>query len=64
MGNMNREEFFGFARSMLQNPVFREYWNASRPHRAALASFPEDTDEWWVMGEPPVDNETHQPANG
>ncbi len=31
MGNMSREEFFGFARSMLQNPVFREYWYATRP---------------------------------
>ncbi|WP_346137465.1 DUF6082 family protein [Streptomyces coeruleofuscus] len=24
MGSMTREEFFGFARSMLQNPAFRE----------------------------------------
>ncbi len=36
MGNMTREEFFGFARSMLQIPVFREYWYATRPHRATL----------------------------
>ncbi|MDK1346881.1 DUF6082 family protein [Streptomyces sp. 378] len=36
MGNMTREEFFGFARSMLQNPLFREYWYATRPHRATL----------------------------
>ncbi|MFJ8464200.1 DUF6082 family protein [Streptomyces swartbergensis] len=42
MGNMNREEFFGFARSMLQNPVFREYWHASRPHRATLADSSEE----------------------
>lgn len=71
MGNMSREEFFGFARSMLQNPVFREYWYASRPHRATLVDSSEearlghmvddllaqledaDTDEWWVVGEPP-----------
>jgi hypothetical protein len=71
MGNMGREEFYGFARSMLQNPVFREYWNASRPHRATLVDSSEeaelgcvvddllerleeaDTDEWWVVGEPP-----------
>ncbi|GGV83604.1 hypothetical protein GCM10010228_59990 [Streptomyces massasporeus] len=36
MGNVTREEFFGFARSMLQNPLFREYWYATRPHRATL----------------------------
>ncbi|WP_151477565.1 DUF6082 family protein [Streptomyces albicerus] len=36
MGNMTREEFFGFARSMLQIPIFREYWNATLPHRATL----------------------------
>jgi len=36
MGNITRDEFFGFARSMLQNPVFREYWYATRPHRATL----------------------------
>ncbi|MFC8344173.1 DUF6082 family protein [Streptomyces sp. NPDC057280] len=36
MGNITHDEFFGFARSMLQNPVFREYWYATRPHRATL----------------------------
>ncbi|MDT0438823.1 MULTISPECIES: DUF6082 family protein [Streptomyces] len=71
MGNMTREEFFGFARSMLQNPVFREYWYATHPHRATLTDRSEeaklgrmvddllakleetDSDEWWVVGEPP-----------
>jgi hypothetical protein len=42
MGNMSREEFFGFARSMLQNPVFREYWYATRPHRATLIGTSEE----------------------
>ncbi|CAL9292928.1 hypothetical protein SUDANB51_06100 [Streptomyces sp. enrichment culture] len=42
MGNMTREEFFGFARSMLQNPIFREYWYASRPHRATLVGTSEE----------------------
>ncbi|MBR8639284.1 hypothetical protein KEF29_08085 [Streptomyces tuirus] len=42
MGNMSREEFFGFARGMLQNPVFREYWYASRPHRATLVDTSEE----------------------
>jgi phospholipase/lecithinase/hemolysin len=36
IGNITREEFFGFARGMLQNSVFREYWYATRPHRATL----------------------------
>ncbi|MEU8977935.1 DUF6082 family protein [Streptomyces sp. NPDC048309] len=36
MGNITREEFFGFARGMLQHPIFREYWYATRPHRATL----------------------------
>ncbi|WP_244204190.1 DUF6082 family protein [Streptomyces africanus] len=44
MGNMSREEFFGFARSMLRNPVFREYWNASRPHRATLVGSSEEAE--------------------
>ncbi|WUK87923.1 DUF6082 family protein [Streptomyces sp. NBC_00358] len=38
MGNMTREEFFGFARGWLQNPIFREYWYATRPYRATLIS--------------------------
>ncbi|MEV6944591.1 DUF6082 family protein [Streptomyces sp. NPDC051172] len=42
MGNMTREEFFGFARSMLQNPIFREYWYATRPHRATLVGTSEE----------------------
>ncbi|MCL6673974.1 DUF6082 family protein [Streptomyces panaciradicis] len=42
MGNMTREEFFGFARSMLQIPVFREYWYSTRPHRATLIDTSEE----------------------
>ncbi|MFC5854087.1 DUF6082 family protein [Streptomyces chlorus] len=42
MGDMSREEFFGFARSMLSNPLFREYWYATRPHRAALIETSEE----------------------
>ncbi|MGY6025752.1 DUF6082 family protein [Streptomyces spinosirectus] len=73
IGNISREEFFGFARGILQNPIFREYWYATRPHRATLIDTSEeaelgqmvddllrqleeaDSDEWWVVGEPPVD---------
>ncbi|PWI15003.1 hypothetical protein DI272_13110 [Streptomyces sp. Act143] len=36
IGNITREEFYGFARGILQNPIFREYWYATRPHRATL----------------------------
>ncbi|MFF4500515.1 DUF6082 family protein [Streptomyces sp. NPDC001401] len=73
IGNISREEFFGFARGILQNPIFREYWYATRPHRATLIDTSEeaelgqmvddllrqldeaDSDEWWVVGEPPAD---------
>lgn len=42
MGNITREDFFGFARAMLQNPIFREYWYATRPHRATLTDTSEE----------------------
>ncbi|MFR0356749.1 DUF6082 family protein [Streptomyces sediminimaris] len=46
MGNITREEFFGFARSILQIPIFREYWYATRPHRATLV----DTSDEATLG--------------
>ncbi|MFE6287376.1 DUF6082 family protein [Streptomyces sp. NPDC057877] len=73
IGNLSREEFFGRVRGLLQNPVVRNYWSATRGQRATL---PEDSDEaelgrmvddllrqldeadseeWWVVGEPPVE---------
>ncbi|GAA2495369.1 DUF6082 family protein [Streptomyces longisporus] len=73
IGNISRDEFFGFARGILQNPIFREYWYATRPHRATLIDTSEeaelgqmvddllrqleeaDGEEWWVVGEPPID---------
>ncbi|MEW1641248.1 MULTISPECIES: DUF6082 family protein [unclassified Streptomyces] len=42
IGNLSREEFFGRVRGLLQNPVVREYWSATRGQRATL---PEDSDE-------------------
>lgn len=36
IGNMTREEFFKHARGMFQNLIMREYWDATRPHRASL----------------------------
>ncbi|MFF4363060.1 DUF6082 family protein [Streptomyces sp. NPDC001604] len=73
IGNISRAEFFGFVRGALQNPIFREYWYATRPHRATLLDTSEeaelgrmvddllqqleetDSEEWWVVGEPPAD---------
>lgn len=72
IGNVTQAELFGYLRGSLQNPVFREYWEAARPHRASLEPDSEeakvgrmvdglvqdldeaDTDEWWVVGEPPT----------
>ncbi|MFF9804997.1 DUF6082 family protein [Streptomyces coeruleorubidus] len=51
LGTRDREEFFGFARSTLQNRVFREYWYASRPHRAALADSPEKAERGWIISD-------------
>ncbi|MEV0176661.1 DUF6082 family protein [Streptomyces sp. NPDC050803] len=70
IGNISREEFFGLARGMFQNPIVREYWYATQKHRASIPNSEEaeigllvdnllrqleeaDTEEWWVVGEPP-----------
>lgn len=37
IGNISRDEFFGFVRGLVQNPVVREYWNATQGQRATLA---------------------------
>ncbi|MCZ4609331.1 DUF6082 family protein [Streptomyces sp. Lzd4kr] len=42
IGNLSRDEFFGRVRGLLQNPVVRAYWFATRGQRATL---PEDSDE-------------------
>jgi hypothetical protein len=42
IGNLSRDEFFGRVRGLLQNPVVREYWFATRGQRATL---PEGSDE-------------------
>jgi hypothetical protein len=42
LGNISRDEFFGFIRGLIQNPVVREYWHATRGQRATL---PEGSDE-------------------
>lgn len=38
---ITKEGFLGFVRGMLQNPVFREYWDATRKQRLTL----DDSDE-------------------
>ncbi|MFR9799733.1 DUF6082 family protein [Streptomyces sp. MS06] len=73
IGNIDRDEFFGYLRGLLQNPVVREYRHATRGQRATLAEGSDEaelgrmvdellrqlqeaeTDEWWVVGDPPVD---------
>ncbi|GGT09833.1 DUF6082 family protein [Streptomyces chromofuscus] len=73
IGNLSREEFFGRVRGLLQNPVVREYWFATRGQRATLPEDSDeaelgrmvddllrqleeaDTEEWWVVGEPPTE---------
>ncbi|TQJ90522.1 DUF6082 family protein [Streptomyces sp. SLBN-31] len=42
VGNISREEFFGFVRGLLQNPIVREYWYATQHQRATIA---DDSDE-------------------
>ncbi|MBD0838164.1 MULTISPECIES: DUF6082 family protein [unclassified Streptomyces] len=36
IGNVSRAELFGHLRGTVQNPIFREYWEASRAARASL----------------------------
>ncbi|WSM42630.1 DUF6082 family protein [Streptomyces cellulosae] len=72
MGNFTLDEFYKHARAIFQNPIAREYWEATRHNRASLKGTEEarlgeliddllaqldeaDTDEWWVVGEPPTD---------
>ncbi|CCK26992.1 hypothetical protein BN159_2613 [Streptomyces davaonensis JCM 4913] len=42
IGAWTRPELFGHLRILCQNPVFREYWEATRPHRKSL---PRDSEE-------------------
>ncbi|POX50695.1 hypothetical protein C3489_21740 [Streptomyces sp. Ru71] len=71
-GILDQEEFYKHAREIFQNPLMREYWDASRGQRATLKQSSDearlgrmvdglindldeaDTDEWWVVGNPPV----------
>ncbi|GAA3496761.1 DUF6082 family protein [Streptomyces prasinosporus] len=72
MGVATRAELHGHLRVLCRSPLFRRYWEATRPHRASLRDDSEegrigrmvdtlihdledagDTEEWWVVGEPP-----------
>ncbi|MFF3492393.1 DUF6082 family protein [Streptomyces sp. NPDC002795] len=71
-GLVDVEELFGHLRELFQNPVMREYWNASQAQRDTLKHSSDearigrivngliqdleeaDTEEWWVVGEPPT----------
>ncbi|MFC9117026.1 MULTISPECIES: DUF6082 family protein [Streptomyces] len=72
MGNITLDEFYKNARAIFQNPIVRDYWEATRDDRASLKGTEEaelgeliddlllqldeaDTDEWWVVGEPPTE---------
>ncbi|MFC3574906.1 DUF6082 family protein [Streptomyces yaanensis] len=75
VGVVNLEELHGHLRVICQNAIFREYWDATRHHRASLKSESvearvgrmmdalirdldeADTEEWWVVGEPPTDGD-------
>jgi len=35
-GLLDQEEFYGHARELFQNPLMREYWDASKAQRATL----------------------------
>ncbi|WP_338701338.1 DUF6082 family protein [Streptomyces sp. Q6] len=70
-GALTKREVFGRLRELFQSAYIRDYWEATRHHRASLdprsteaemgriadALFKEledaETDEWWVVGEPP-----------
>ncbi|WP_210589101.1 DUF6082 family protein [Streptomyces sp. GESEQ-35] len=70
-GIVDDKAFHGHARELFQNPLMREYWEASKGQRATLKHSSDearlgrmvdglikdldeaDTDEWWVVGNPP-----------
>ncbi|MFD9462346.1 DUF6082 family protein [Streptomyces sp. NPDC060027] len=74
-GDVSWDELHGHLRVICQSALFRDYWNASRHHRASLEEASQearvgrmvdtlihdldesDTDEWWVVGEPPSEQD-------
>jgi hypothetical protein len=68
LGNVSWEGLHGHLRLICQNEIFRQYWEATRHHRASLEASSdearvgrmvdqlildlEDAEEWWVAGTP------------
>ncbi|WP_028802277.1 DUF6082 family protein [Streptomyces sp. 142MFCol3.1] len=70
-GDVDWDELHGHLRVICQSAIFRDYWDATRHHRASLKKSSQearvgrmtdalirdldqsDTEEWWVVGEPP-----------
>lgn len=71
VGLVNWEELRGYLRITCKNAIFRQYWEATRHHRASLKESSDearlgrmvdqlirdldDAEEWWVAGELPND---------
>ncbi len=71
LGIVSLEELHGYLRITCQNAIFRQYWEATRHHRASLDDSSDeartgrmvdqlirdldDAEEWWVAGELPRD---------
>ncbi|WP_245766917.1 DUF6082 family protein [Streptomyces colonosanans] len=76
-GVADLEELHGHLRVLVRNVIFREYWEATRHHRASLKTESaearvgrmvdalsqdldeSDIEEWWVVGEPPAEDDPH-----
>jgi len=75
VGVVSMKELHGHLRVICQNTVFREYWDATRHHRASLKTESvearvgqmvdtlirdleeADSEQWWVVGEPPTEED-------
>jgi len=74
-GDVNLDELHGHLRVICQSAIFRDYWDATRHHRASLRERSQearvgrmvdalirdldesDTEEWWVVGAPPAEQD-------
>ncbi|MER5181972.1 DUF6082 family protein [Streptomyces sp. NPDC002896] len=49
IGALSRAELYGHLRVMCQNRVFRDYWEATRHHRASLPGFSDEAELGQMM---------------
>ncbi|MEU9136769.1 DUF6082 family protein [Streptomyces sp. NPDC048404] len=74
-GDVTWDELHGHLRVICQSAIFRDYWDATRHHRASLEAASQearvgrmvdtlihdldesDTEEWWVVGESPPEQD-------